>query len=489
MMQRATARPPFGGVAIRPLSRPATVAAAAKRASKQSQSADAANAAALPPGVRVRVEPSEGGGDDKLTDRERALLDAAVRDSQQKQPTSKARPLAGAKKGFGSSSPAAAAAAASSAPAVAAPAPSPPPRARPIDPREAARGRVELVNVRSWGGGGAAAEAGDLEIVSVRTLVGDAKKNDTKPPQTGLADGGARADDAPLPPPPPPPPLHVALAQQLQLAEARGALSIASSTGAKPLPPFERWPFTPRSYAQYLADHAAAHAALDDAVDAVIAATAAGAAAAAAGAASTRPSLRAAHSLRWFARERGIARGDAYASDLRAMTGSLEGEEEGAAAGQEPPQPSNGAAALARLLRRLGRDAAAAAAAGEKEGDADDGGEAALKLAAHAYALRAAHLSGSGRITAAAEGRLGLARRGALAAVARYNVAGGKSPPPAAFSADVDAYGREMMAANEQPVEDAAEPYAWARALFAELPSAFRKASSLLDGLAEAAAE
>jgi hypothetical protein len=391
----------------------------------------------LPPSVRAEGE---------LSDRERALLEAAVRDSQQSQQQQQKHQPKAAKKGFAASALAPAAAAAPTAPA-----------ARPIDPREAARGRVELVNVRNWGSG----DAGDLEVVSMRTLVGGGQGEQEQQQQkkNNKPAGGAT---------PAPPPFTAALAQQLQLAEARGALSIASSSASKPLPPFEQWSFSPRSYAQYLADHAEAHAALDEAVDAVVVA----AEAAATGGEATTPAQKAARCLRWFARQRGIARGDAYASDLRAMVASMQEAE-------EPPAPSNGAAALARLLRRLGRDAASS--------DNSDGGEAALKLAAHAYALRAAHLSGSGRITAAAEGRLGLAKRGALAAVARYEgeAASGGAPPPAAFSADVDAFGREMMDMAMSATDD--EPYAWARPLFAEMPSAFRKASALLDGLATTA--
>jgi hypothetical protein len=437
-----------GGDGLSTRSRRLVVAApASKRPSRGDKKAQ------LPPNVRpwppppstptttTPSTPSGGKGAEQqpaasLSDNERALLAAAVRDSNllgggAKSRTAAVKPPSSSSKGFGAT----ATAAASSSPSVSAAA-SPP--VRPIDAREAARGRVELVNVRNWGGGGERAEAGELEVVSVRTLVGGKE--------------GAPSADPSAASPSAPPPLHVALAQQLQLAEARGALSIAASPSSRALPPFELWSFSEHSYAQYLADHAEAHAALDDAVDEA-------AEAAEAARPSSDPLLKAALALRWFSRARGLARGDAYRSDLQAMSAAT-------------TPPSNGAAALAKQLRRLGRDAATSS-------DHD----AALKLAAHAYALRAAHFSGSGRITAAAEARLQLSRRGALAAVARYGGAAARSPssplpPPAAFSADVDAYGREMMGGEE------GDHAAWAAPMFAELPAAFRKASALLDGLA-----
>jgi hypothetical protein len=418
-------------------------------ASKRPSRGGGDNNAKLPSNVRVTPDGVGSGSatspPPSLSDRERALLDAAVRDSQQVgTPPKKARPVASNKRGFGGA-PAAAAAAAATA------TPKPPPSVRPVDAREAARGRVELVNVRSWGGGGSSGvEAGDLEVVSVRTLVGGGGAGGDK--QSSSSAGAGAASAAPSEPPPL---LHVALAQQLQLAEARGALSIA---GSRELPPFERWSFSERSYAQYLADHAEAHAALDDALDAAVAT---------AGDASAPHHHLAA--LRWFCRSQGLARGDAYRSDLQAMVATAT-----TGAPIAPPPPTNGAAALARLLRRLGRDAVA---------DHHDA-EPALKLAAHAYALRAAHFSGSGRITAAAEARLQLAWRGALAAVARYGPRPSSSsslPPPAAFQSDVDDYGHEM---SDALGDGGGEPFAWAAPMFAELPAAFRKASALLDGLA-----
>eukprot|EP00897_Mesotaenium_endlicherianum_P010123 jgi/Mesen1/9139/ME000058S08634 len=104
-----------------------------------------------------------------------------------------------------------------------------------IDEDEAAKGRVDFVQVDSWG----SEEAPDLETLTMKSFA---------PAYTN------RASDQPF---------YEQLVGRVQLLDSQGKLRVAD---ARPLPPFERWAFGPRHYLQFLADQLAVHEALEKAI-------------------------------------------------------------------------------------------------------------------------------------------------------------------------------------------------------------------------------
>ncbi|GLC77486.1 hypothetical protein PLESTF_001941100 [Pleodorina starrii] len=129
---------------------------------------------------------------------------------------------------------------------------------RPVKPEEAARGKLDYVQVADWGDGDRG-KLGELRLVShVQQYEGGAADGD----DAAAAAGGPGGPAAGL-----------ALAHQLKLAEARGALAVAGP----PPPSVSEWSFREERYEQYLEDvlevHTALEAALLEATAAAAAAT------------------------------------------------------------------------------------------------------------------------------------------------------------------------------------------------------------------------
>eukprot|EP00210_Caulerpa_lentillifera_P005755 g5502.t1 len=108
-------------------------------------------------------------------------------------------------------------------------------KTRPIDPKEAAQGKLDVATVKQWGNSG---KLGDLEVASFRS-----KK---------VVDPSA--------------PLHVRLAKTLELLETSGDLSCGQSG----LLPFEEWDFAPVKYAEVLNNLASVHGAFEDSVEVIL---------------------------------------------------------------------------------------------------------------------------------------------------------------------------------------------------------------------------
>ncbi|GFR45695.1 hypothetical protein Agub_g7110, partial [Astrephomene gubernaculifera] len=154
-------------------------------------------------------------------------------------------------------------------------------RHRPISPEEAARGKLDYVQVADWGDGDRS-KLGDLKLVRhVQQYAGSgaaattSSSSSTSSASSGIShdngnsgtsgEPGTTQEQQQQQQPVDEAPFHVQLAQQLQMAEARGALTVAGP----PPPPLPEWSWREGRYLQYLADwrevHAALEAALSDA--------------------------------------------------------------------------------------------------------------------------------------------------------------------------------------------------------------------------------
>ncbi|KAI8477162.1 MAG: hypothetical protein J3K34DRAFT_515843 [Monoraphidium minutum] len=321
--------------------------------------------------------------------------------------------------------------------------------ARPVDPREASRGRLDVATVKDWGSG-SPGDLGELAVLGVATRF------------------DAAADR----------PLSVQLARLLEQLEAQGALKLAD--GGRPLPPFQRWSLTRARYAQYLSDLAAAHGALEAALAAALAAAGPGS-----GGGAVGPSAPVAAALGRLGCGCGLHRAEQVAADLTALVAAQARGDGGGAPGSGTnssggssggsgapaagaPAPDGGATALAAYVSQLG------AAASSPASSAAERDRAALRLLAAAYSLLAAFLSVGARVGAAAAERAGAAAAGALAAYTQYpglEGGGGGGDPAAALVAAVDAAGADLTPEQRQVVFD-------------ELPRAFPKAALLVAALA-----
>jgi hypothetical protein len=385
--------------------------------------------------------------------------------------------------------------------------------ARPVDPEEAARGRLDVATVSDWGTG-APEELGNLRVTKMRTRFDPAADRPLSVQLAALLEqlevsmpAGAEArwhgdtastnqvqaqrlayQPCPLPPqlaawqmgPDRAPPCTF-------LSQAQGALRLAD--GGRPLPPFKRWSFTAARYLQYLADMAAVHTALEDAL-------------AAAAGSPDMMSVPVAAALAQVGPGCGLHRGRQLRSDLAALQrvdssstashsasiGSGKSSSGGAAAAAAATscsnsrvvalQPGGSAAAYASYMVQLAATAQSAAATpAERDG-------AALRLLASAYSLLSSFHSLGTRAGAAAAERTGAAAAGALRCYTDYPdllgaaeeapAAGGrgKGPDPAAaLVAAVDAAGVKLSVAQRQVVFD-------------ELPRAFPKAALMVAALA-----
>ncbi|KAK9804073.1 hypothetical protein WJX73_002655 [Symbiochloris irregularis] len=107
-------------------------------------------------------------------------------------------------------------------------------KTRPVNSKEAAKGKLDYVQVKDWGAG-APEDLGKLQVGSFTS--------------DNIADTGQ--------------PFYELLARQLQQLEAKGALTSAQPQDSKPLPPFERWSMAATRYIQFLVDLHHVHAALE----------------------------------------------------------------------------------------------------------------------------------------------------------------------------------------------------------------------------------
>ncbi|GBF98845.1 hypothetical protein Rsub_11449 [Raphidocelis subcapitata] len=331
--------------------------------------------------------------------------------------------------------------------------------ARPIDPAEAARGRVDIATVKDWGSG-VPDELGDLRVTGVRPGAFDSSPNR---------------------------PLSAQLADLLAQLEARGGLRLAD--GGRPLPPFERWSFTATRYRQYLADAAAAHGGLEDALAAALGG---GSNSAAAAGGAPGPSEAVAAALQQLGPVSGLHRSAALQRDLAAMLGADGGSGGEAANGGSsssggsssnsrpaaaPLQATGNAGAFASYMASLAKAACS-------PGDAPEARDrAALRLLACAYSLLASFHSLGVRVGVGAAERAGAAAAGALAAYTDYpgldggeggggdSASAGRADPAAVLVARVDAAGRGLSVEQRSIVCD-------------ELPRAFPKAALIVAALA-----
>jgi len=104
-----------------------------------------------------------------------------------------------------------------------------------VNPKTAALGRLDYVQVEQWGNLDNDVDLGNLKVKQYAT---------TSP-----------ADDNR--------PFYEQLVLHLQWLETNGSLKVVQPQGAPPLPPFEKWSFTRDHYLQYLADQYTLHEALE----------------------------------------------------------------------------------------------------------------------------------------------------------------------------------------------------------------------------------
>ncbi|PNW84733.1 hypothetical protein CHLRE_03g156500v5 [Chlamydomonas reinhardtii] len=408
-------------------------------------------------------------------------------------------------------------------------------KARPVRPEEAARGKLDYVQVADWGDGNRS-KLGELKMVShVTTYEGSAAAAAAAAALAGATAGqgaadpaggggagaaaGAGVDTRPF---------HTQLAHQLQMAEARGALAVAGP----PPPPVSQWSWREGRYRQYLSDLAEVHAALESAVEEATAAVAStsGRGGAGEGSSAAVEALQSPHAALAHLRpgRLGLERAAALRRDLAALIATAQQAPEAvaAAAADRPgsgsssgssgagaslpsaaaahgkgkaameaaagagtavavaaaPRPSGPMArSYGQLLSRLGR----VAAAGETEQVRGCGGAAAagtvcvcterqaaaLRLLAHAAVLHLVGQAAGTALGATAAERLGLLQRRAAAAYHEYPEQ--VKDPRITLAAALDAAGSHLSSRPE-----------WVQAVFEEVSGAMTKTSLLLTALA-----
>ncbi|PNW84734.1 hypothetical protein CHLRE_03g156500v5 [Chlamydomonas reinhardtii] len=391
-------------------------------------------------------------------------------------------------------------------------------KARPVRPEEAARGKLDYVQVADWGDGNRS-KLGELKMVShVTTYEGSAAAAAAAAALAGATAGqgaadpaggggagaaaGAGVDTRPF---------HTQLAHQLQMAEARGALAVAGP----PPPPVSQWSWREGRYRQYLSDLAEVHAALESAVEEATAAVAStsGRGGAGEGSSAAVEALQSPHAALAHLRpgRLGLERAAALRRDLAALIATAQQAPEAvaAAAADRPgsgsssgssgagaslpsaaaahgkgkaameaaagagtavavaaaPRPSGPMArSYGQLLSRLGR----VAAAGETEQERQ---AAALRLLAHAAVLHLVGQAAGTALGATAAERLGLLQRRAAAAYHEYPEQ--VKDPRITLAAALDAAGSHLSSRPE-----------WVQAVFEEVSGAMTKTSLLLTALA-----
>jgi len=247
-----------------------------------------------------------------------------------------------------------------------------------VNPADAAKGRLDYVQVEDWSVLDSDADMDNLKVKSF------ASQYDPADPSRAF---------------------YEQLCLHLQLLENKGELKVAQDP-SKPLPPFEKWKFGQKTYMQYLADQYAVHEALEDAIfDAAL-----------------RPlpplpgqGAKVQAALRHIA-DLGLERCEALGDDILLLCAAQAdaeaegGEGSGRTADDvlDQLEPGGNAASFAAHIRQLGR----------KSMDTEDGEEkamaAASDLLANWFVLHVSHLTTIMRIGAKATEELGLFQMGAI---------------------------------------------------------------------------
>ncbi|KAK9826825.1 hypothetical protein WJX81_004535 [Elliptochloris bilobata] len=310
---------------------------------------------------------------------------------------------------------------------------------RPVEPKEAAQGRIDYVKVRNWGSG-QSADLGSLEVESF-----------TPGEKGGPGATGGAAPRASEAKPAREPLFHEQLARRLAQLQEAGELQVAGRAGAARLPPFQRWSFREERYIQWLADMQAAHLTLEAAIaDATTVASTEHY-----GDSGSGRGVFAA--LERFGEAAGLDRSLDIAADLNniARSSTLEG----------PIHlvPGEDAQAYCAYLGGLSTQCMEA-------GTLEERCDGAQRLLANAYSLHIAHLTTGMRIGAAAAEKLDLFPVRALNYFRTWPPAVGKDPL-ALLLRNVNAAGAALDAPQREGV-------------MAELKAAFPKVSLLLSALA-----
>lgn len=217
-----------------------------------------------------------------------------------------------------------------------------------IDPEVATKGKVDFVQVESWG-----SEA--LENLKMKSF---------SPSFTSLD------QDAPF---------YEQLVRRLQLFEAKGDITVVQ---VKPLPPFEKWLFGEHNYLQFLMDQGAVYTAFENAISSIKQSRCSSPDESTHGGAAKAVSI--------FDKDLGLSRSEALKSDIESLSSIMTSK----CVNQviELPKVTTQAVAYAKYVERLGK----IASFGEKWK------EACLCLLSHIFVVHVAHLTTGMRIGAKA---------------------------------------------------------------------------------------
>eukprot|EP00899_Mesostigma_viride_P018719 jgi/Mesvir1/26849/Mv20600-RA.1 len=297
---------------------------------------------------------------------------------------------------------------------------------RPIDPREAMKGRLDYAEVKTWGSG----EPDDLGNLQVKDYTPGFKPADPR---------GS---------------FYKQMVLRLQFLESTGELKVAQM---EPLPPFERWSFGDVDYMQFLSDVRVVNRSLEEAI------------ALASRGVPDAGGLSLA--VRCFAADAGLDRAQMLERDMLAVSRAWAASTGAASAGPAQrndgaispafPEPSTTNKAYANYIAQIGRGGA---------GEGVEAEESRLQLLAHAFSIHVTHLTTGMRIGAKATELLGLMEKGGLAYYKEYPQE--VRDPLKHFISQVDQAGRHLATPDKM------------EKVMNELPKALQKTSLLFAPLA-----
>ncbi|GMH42806.1 hypothetical protein BSKO_10725 [Bryopsis sp. KO-2023] len=237
-------------------------------------------------------------------------------------------------------------------------------KARPIDPKEAAKGKVDFAKVKDWGSG-EPSDLGSLELESFSENADATNK-----------------------------PFYERMAKQLELLQAKGALNIAQEE----LPDFKKWSFKEKRYRQYLVDQLHVHRVLEESVAKLLIEN------------DDSTGGMGLVALSELSSKKGLDRRVELAHDIQAMDSSRKSD-----SNEEPMdmQPSLSTTAYGKYLSQIFK----LASSGDTDAEKNEG---VCRLIAHIYSVRVYHLTSGGRVGATATEKLELFQRGAVKAYQSY---------------------------------------------------------------------